>query len=774
MIKSAHLYLGLAALLALPAIVPAQDNSAALAVNEAVRRQATAIELHSKLAEAAATAQRNNIIDAAKLYQEAVTQAQDIGSPQPETQQAIAGLAATSLALAREAQSRGDYTEANTRVALVLKADPKNQAAILFKMQNDKLIAQTNGHRPDAQTTETIPAVMNQKTQAGTLVQDGKLLYEMGKLDEADAKLTAAVKLDPDNVGAYYYQNLVKQARYTRDLTQHSVDTQTRMEQVEKQWVLPKSSAQLPPIGNPYATNNLIYTGPGRQAIVAKLDHIRLDTVSYDGLPLSEVVRQLSEQSRLRDPERKGINFLINPNADQSGPAIVAANGGGFGGGLGGVGGAPAPAPAAIDPATGLPAAPAGGAGGGGEKVDIGTAITVKLALTDVRLADVLDAIVMVCEHPDGHPIKYSIQDFAVVFADKGSFEPVPLFTRTFKVDPNTFYSGLESVGSSSFGGGNSSSGGGGGGGGGSRGGGGGGGSSGQNQGGAVVGVVNAFAGAGGLRNQGGQGGGGGGGSGQGSTSVLQGNGTGTGGGGGGGSQNQGGLNYITTQTLANTPSTIARAFFTALGVNLDQPAGKSVFFNDKSGLLFVKATESDLDTIDKAIQTLNQVAPQVHIKARFIEVSQDDSKALGFDWYLGQFNVGNQVVGTGGSSPSLTVPTSAANPLLPGGSSAFPGNTSSSLVPSSGNDQLITSGLRNSGPTIGTLTGILTDPNFRVALHALEQRGGFETLGEPEITTMSGRQAQMRATQVVTVITDFNFQQGTGGIQQNTGGTTQ
>jgi tetratricopeptide (TPR) repeat protein len=768
MIKSAHIYLGLAALLAIPVIVPAQDNSTAIAVNEAVLRQAKAIELHTKLADAAATAQRNDVSNAAKLYQDAASLAKEIGPIEPETQQAIAGLSAMDMVLARDAQSREDYNEADTRVKLVLQWDPKNQAAIAFKAHNDQLIADNRGKQPSAEAAYTIPTDMAQKTQAATMVQDGKLFYEMGKLDEADAKLKDAVKLDPDNAGAYYYQNLVKQARYNRDIQQHSVDTQTRMEQVEKQWVLPKSTAQLPLIANPYATNNLVYTGPGRQAIVAKLDRIRLDTVNYDGLPLSEVVRQLNEQSRLRDPEHKGVNFLINPNADQSGPPIAGGNLGG----LGGIPGAAAPAPAAIDPATGLPATPTAAAGGTGEKVDISTAVTVRVGLTDVRLADLLDAICMVCEHPDGHPIKYSIMDFGVVFADKGNFEAVPLFTRTFKVDPNTFYSGLESVGSSSFGS-SSSSGGGGGGGGGGRGGGGGGGSSGgQNQGGAVVGVVNAFAGAGSLRNQGGSGGGGGGGggTGQGGGSVLSGTGAGgTGTGGGGGQQNQGGLNYITTQTLANTPSTIARAFFTALGVNLDQPAGKSVFFNDKSGLLFVKATEQDLDTIDKAIQTLNQISPQVHIKARFIEVSQDDSKAFGFDWYLGQFNVGSQAVGTGGSSPSLTVPTSAANPL-----GAFPGNTVSSLVPASANDQLITAGLRNSGPTLGTLTGILTDPNFRVALHALEQRGGFETLGEPEITTMSGRQAQMRATQVVTVIIDFNFQQGTGGIQQNTGGATQ
>jgi Flp pilus assembly secretin CpaC len=54
-----------------------------------------------------------------------------------------------------------------------------------------------------------------------------------------------------------------------------------------------------------------------------------------------------------------------------------------------------------------------------------------------------------------------------------------------------------------------------------------------------------------------------------------------------------------------------------------------------------------------------------------------------------------------------------------------------------------------------------LTDPNFRVALQALEQRSGVETLGEPEVTTTSGRQTQMRATSVVTVVIGLNFQQG-------------
>ena len=38
--------------------------------------------------------------------------------------------------------------------------------------------------------------------------------------------------------------------------------------------------------------------------------------------------------------------------------------------------------------------------------------------------------------------------------------------------------------------------------------------------------------------------------------------------------------------------------------------------------------------------------------------------------------------------------------------------------------------------PSRATVVGILEDPNFRVALHALEQRTGVETLAEPVVVT--------------------------------------
>jgi hypothetical protein len=131
-------------------------------------------------------------------------------------------------------------------------------------------------------------------------------------------------------------------------------------------------------------------TGRGRQAISNKLDRIRLDTVLYDGLPLSEIVRNLRDEAKKRDPDKKGVNFIINPNA----PAVAV--------------------PAAIDPATGLPvAAPATS-----EAIDVNSiGVRINPPLNDVRLVDVLDAVVKVADHP----IKYVVEDYGVVFSLKAS-----------------------------------------------------------------------------------------------------------------------------------------------------------------------------------------------------------------------------------------------------------------------------------------------------------------------------------------------------------------
>jgi beta-lactamase regulating signal transducer with metallopeptidase domain len=146
----------------------------------------------------------------------------------------------------------------------------------------------------------------------------------------------------------------------------------------------------------------------GTTKIREKLGRIVLDQVQYDGLPLAEVIRQLIEESRRRDPEKLGVNFLIVNTAPFS----------------------------AIDSATGLPIT--------SESVDTGTTtIRIEPPLNNVRLIDALDAIVKVADRP----LRYVIQDYGVVFSP----DPTPghteqLVTETFQIQADIFFRGIEAA----------------------------------------------------------------------------------------------------------------------------------------------------------------------------------------------------------------------------------------------------------------------------------------------------------------------------------------
>ena len=159
--------------------------------------------------------------------------------------------------------------------------------------------------------------------------------------------------------------------------------------------------------------------------VESKLEEIVLDEVMFDGTPLPEVLKSLDEESRKRDPEKQGINFLINPNATQ------------------------VTTPTAIDPNTGQPiqSPPS-------EPLDMNSIIVrFNLPLRNMRLKDVLDAVVKVADKP----IEYSIEDYGVVFSQSskqsggsafmpaaGAPGPTPLEVRTFKVDADKLLPGME------------------------------------------------------------------------------------------------------------------------------------------------------------------------------------------------------------------------------------------------------------------------------------------------------------------------------------------
>ena len=149
-------------------------------------RQADKIVLQQKLEAANAAVEQKDYVAAAQLYEDAYNLVEDIGGKIPipqETEQTISGLVSVRMELAREAQRRGDLHEADQQVLRVLKVAPNDPEAIAFKKQNDQLIAQMRGVRPDLATQQELPAIENQKLDSATLARDGQMLYEAGKLE---------------------------------------------------------------------------------------------------------------------------------------------------------------------------------------------------------------------------------------------------------------------------------------------------------------------------------------------------------------------------------------------------------------------------------------------------------------------------------------------------------------------------------------------------------------------------------------------------------------
>ena len=205
----------------------------------------------------------------------------------------------------------------------------------------------------------------------------------------------------------------------------------------------------------------------------------------------------------------------------------------------------------------------------------------------------------------------------------------------------------------------------------------------------------------------------------------------------------------------------------TALDFLKDQgvpfPAGASANFLPQSSRLIVRNTEENLELVDALVEQANVAGPkQVEIEAKFVEITQNNLKELGFDWLLGQFNIGNQrVFGGGGTSGTGGVLNPADFPFVPPGGQPvgnFPvtgGNRSGNLaITANALDALLFGipGASSLAPGIFGLSGVFTDPQFQVVIRALNQKKGVDLLSAPRVTTKSGQRA------VIEIVREFRY----------------
>jgi beta-lactamase regulating signal transducer with metallopeptidase domain len=156
---------------------------------------------------------------------------------------------------------------------------------------------------------------------------------------------------------------------------------------------------------------------------------------------------------------------------------------------------------------------------------------------------------------------------------------------------------------------------------------------------------------------------------------------TGVGSGGNNGGGSSGGNGLIPKSNFVSRVQTALIAFFKSAGANIEPP--KSLYFNDREGSLWIRATAQDLDIIEQVIQTANAAPPQVNIRVQFIEM-----------------------------------PTEMVDPRW--ASVSLKNNTNG-------------------------ITGILTIPATRELLNRLKSSADANVISEGNVTTLSGRYAQIQ-----------------------------
>ncbi|MDB6024274.1 MAG: Regulatory sensor-transducer, BlaR1/MecR1 family [Verrucomicrobiales bacterium] len=189
--------------------------------------------------------------------------------------------------------------------------------------------------------------------------------------------------------------------------------------------------------------------------------------------------------------------------------------------------------------------------------------------------------------------------------------------------------------------------------------------------------------------------------------------------------------NHIVVGTETAVLNGALRNYFAAAGVDLKAP--RSVFFNDQLGKIIARGTTADLETIAQAIDKLIPDPAQLTVEVKVAEISDDDSKALGFDWFIGDSSVLNQrrFVGLPGDDTVATPSVSNPPRIFPGAPQTNAPNKSAMRV-----------------------TGVLTEAQMRVVVRALETRTGVDLITMPRVTTLSGRQAQISSLDSTTVVT--------------------
>ncbi len=687
-----------------------------VAEREVQRRQAGITQGEAALARGQAAMKARDYAAAHEEFRTAVTYLPDAVVSGKAHDEAVEGFCKSGVVLAEARIAEGRYADAEAILSEILsdRYDPKCRSA-------QELYSHLR--QPGYFNKTMSPTFIEKVEQVKQLLTEADGFYQSGRYDLAMKRYDQVLALDPYNTAARKGQEKINNTKYKYGEEAYNETRSRQLWQVEKAWEQPVR--RYGQTGEPTAIGAQRNLG-GTAQINSKLNSIIIPRIEFRDATIREAIDFLREQAVENDTTgtgKRGVDIVLRmvPLGQVAAPQPPVA-----------------PAGSPVPPTTAAPGAPgAAGAPAGGTTPATGPAGAVRPVApvsNEPRITITLNQI------PLGEALRYiaaqaglkvKVEPYAVSIIPI-SEQSHDLITKRYHVPPE-FFGGPLDVGYY-----------------------------------LEAGVSGGQTGAGGsaqpapvaenvIEKE--------------AVSYQTASGVGT----GAGATSQSNLiqgTSTTRQHLLNDRQLVGRADARTmlLSMGVEFPPGASATFWPHTGVLIVRNTQDNLDMVDALVDQANASQPkQVEIESKFIEVTQNNLKELGFDWLLGPFNIGNhKLFGAGGTSAN----SAAANPAnfpfvnnttqpigdtLPGQAiGQFPvtgGNRSGSFaISANALDALLFPGAGGVAPGIFGLAGVFTDPQFQVVIRALNQKKGVDLLSAPKVTTKSGQRA------IIEVVREFRY----------------
>ncbi len=685
-----------------------------VAEREVQRRQAGITQGEAALARGQAAMKAKNYGAAHEEFRTAIMYLPDAVVSGKAHDEAVEGFCKSGVVLAEARIAEGRYADAEAILSEVLseRYDSKCRAA-------QELYAHLR--QPGYFNKTMSPTFIEKVEQVKQLLTEADGFYNSGRYDLAMKRYDQVLALDPYNTAARKGQEKINNTKFKYGEEAYNETRSRQLWQVEKGWEQPVR--RYGQAGEPVGIGSQKGLG-GTAQITNKLNTIIIPRIEFRDATIREAIDFLREQAEENDTSgtgKRGVDIVLRmvPLGQVAAPPPPVA-----------------PVGSPVPPTTTAPGAPAAaGAPAGGTTPGTGPAAATRpvapvsaepritITLNQIPLGEALRYIA------NQAGLKVKVEPYAVSIIPM-SEQSKELVTKRYHVPPE-FFGGPLDVGYY-----------------------------------LEAGGAGAQTGAGGsaqpapvaenvIQKE--------------AVSFQTASGVGT----GAGASSQSNLiqgTSTTRQHLLNDRQLVGRAdartMLQSMGVEF--PGGASATFWPHTGVLIVRNTQDNLDMVDALVDQANASQPkQVEIESKFIEITQNNLKELGFDWLLGPFNIGNhKVFGSGGTGTvnqanfpfnNNGIPVGGSGTTIPNdGTAGGPitaGNRSGSLaISANALDALLFPGASGVAPGIFGLAGVFTDPQFQVVIRALNQKKGVDLLSAPSVTTKSGQRA------IIEVVREFRY----------------